>query len=142
MARHRIMADGTWGRITTIPARTGHGRDYRSLYPDVVHTISARTTLCPAIPASKTTRHGRPGPGHHHLQTSTPDQSLSLGLSTMHQGLSYLGIRVRRDPSTAVQPRHQPSLGLVHSQSTTARTFATTPTPRQSWSSHDAQDRM
>jgi len=61
-------------------------------------TISAHTTLCLTIPASKTTLRGQLGPGHHRLQASAPDQPPSRGLGTVHQGLGYLGIRVCRGP--------------------------------------------
>ena len=60
--------------------------------------ISAHTALCSAIPASKTTQHGQLGPGYHRLQADAPGQPPTRGLSTMHQGLGYLGVRARRDP--------------------------------------------
>ena len=41
MAQRHRMADGTRGRISAIPAGTGHGGDYRPLCPNAVSTISA-----------------------------------------------------------------------------------------------------
>ena len=98
MARRHRMADGTRGRISAIPAGTGHGGDYRPLCSDAVPMISTHTTLCPMIPASKTTSHGQLGQGHHRLQAGAPDQPPTQGLDTVHQGLGYLGVCARRDP--------------------------------------------
>ena len=53
--------------------RQGAAADYRPLCSGAVPTISACTTLCPAIPAPKTTRHGKSHPGRRRLSISTQD---------------------------------------------------------------------
>ena len=102
------------------------------LYPTTVSTTSTIPTgkgydrdyrpLCPnAVPMI-----GRP-----------------LKASALYTGASaILGFVPAETPPPQCQPRHRPSLGLAHSPSTVACTFAAASTPRHSRGSHDAQDLM
>ena len=150
------MADATRGRISAIPARTEHDGDYRPLCPTTVSTISAIPAgtghdedyrpLCPTtvstistIPAGT----GYDGDYRPLCPNAVPMIGRPLKASALYTGASaILGFVPAETPPPQCKPRHRPSLGLAHSPSTVACTFTATSTPRLSWGSHDAQDRM
>jgi len=150
------MADATRGRISAIPAGTEHDGDYRPLCPTTVSTISAIPAgtghdgdyrpLCPttvstisAIPAGI----GYDGDYRPLCPNAVPMIGRPLKASALYTGASaILGFVPAETPPPQCQPRHRPSLGLAHSPSTVACTFAAASTPRHSRGSHDAQDLM
>ena len=156
MAQRHGMADGTRGRISAIPAGTGHGGNYRPLCPNAVPTISAIPAgtgygrdyrpLCPnavstisAIPAGI----GYDGDYRPLCPNAVPMINRPLKASALYTRASViLGFVPAETSPPQCKPRHQLSPGLAHSPSTVACTFVAASTPRHSWGSHDAQDLM
>ena len=107
------------------------GRD-RPLCPTTVSTIST-------IPAGT----GYDGDYRPLCPNAVPMIGRPLKASALYTGAStILGFVPAETPPPQCQPRHRPSLGLAHSPSTVACTFAAASTPRHSRGSHDAQDLM
>ena len=136
--RHR-KTDTTRSHISTIPARTGHGGDYRPLCPNTVTTINRRQRLgqdmagvtghcvlplCPRSTARSRPRHCTLRSRHC---TSGPRQ--------------YWGPRLPRPPhrSTSLGPDQVSASCIARLRRLMA---AATSAPRHSWGSHDAQDLM
>ena len=75
--------------------------------------------------------------------TTVPTTRRPLEASALYTRASViLGFEPAETPPPQYKPRHRPSLGLAHSPSTVACTFAAASTPRHSWGSHDARDLM
>ena len=62
----------------------------------------------------------------------------SLQASALYARASAISRFTSAETPTTVSHRHQPSLGLAHSQSTAIRTLTAALAPRQHRSSHDA----